>query len=77
MTRSTAVPFLGLVLMTLAPAAASAQRLLETDGIELRGAARVVEYGAGTCNVSEEHETAASYEQKRANHGRPVDTVEQ
>ena len=73
MTRSTAVPFLGLVLMTLAPAAASAQRLLETDGIELRGAARVVEYGAGTCNVSEERETAASYEQKRGNHGLPVD----
>ena len=43
------------------------------DGIELRGSARVVEYGAGTCNVSEERETAASYEQKKANHGQPVD----
>ena len=50
-----------------------AQRLLEVEGIELRGSARVVEYGAGTCNVSEERETAASYEQKRANHGQPVD----
>ena len=50
-----------------------AQRLLEVEGIELRGGARVVEYGAGTCNVSEERETAASYEQKKANHGQPVD----
>ncbi|WP_419949440.1 toxin-antitoxin system YwqK family antitoxin [Candidatus Palauibacter sp.] len=50
-----------------------AQRLLEVEGIELRGSARVVEYGAGTCNVSEERETAASYEQKKANHGQPVD----
>lgn len=50
-----------------------AQRLLEVEGIELRGSARVVEYGAGTCNVSEAHETAASYEQKKANHGQPVD----
>ena len=50
-----------------------AQRLLEVGGIELRSSARVVEYGAGTCNVSEERETAASYEQKRANHGQPVD----
>ena len=73
MTRSTAAPLLGLALLTLGPAAANAQRLLEMEGIELRGSARVVEYGAGTCNVSEERETAASYEQKRANHGRPVD----
>ena len=49
------------------------QRLLEVEGIELRGGARVVEYGAGTCNVSEERETAASYERKKANHGQPVD----
>ena len=49
------------------------QRLLDVEGIELRGSARVVEYGAGTCNVSEERETAASYEQKKANHGQPVD----
>ena len=73
MVRSTAAPLLALTLVTLDPPSASAQRLLETEGIELRGSARVVEYGAGTCNVSEERETAAFYEQQRAHHGRPVD----
>ena len=70
--RSLAVP---AVLVLLSPPAADlqGQRLLEVEGIELRGSARVVEYGAGTCNVSEERETAASYEQKKANHGQPVD----
>ena len=65
-----------IVALVLCPAAAvplQGQRLLEVEGIELRGSARVVEYGAGTCNVDEDRETAASYEQKRANHGRPVD----
>lgn len=50
-----------------------AQRLLEVEGIELRGTARVVEFGAATCNVVEERETASSYEQKRASHGQPID----
>jgi len=50
----------------------SAQRLLERDGIELRGTA-LVTYGAGTCNVLEDRETAESYERKKANHGKPVD----
>ncbi len=65
-----------IVALALCPATAGplhAQRLLEVEGIELRGGARVVEYGAGTCNVDEGRETAASYEQKKANHGRPVD----
>ncbi len=65
-----------IVALALCPATAGplhAQRLLEVEGIELRGSARVVEYGAGTCNVDEGRETAASYEQKKANHGRPVD----
>ena len=63
------------MLLVLPPTAADlhGQRLLEVEGIELRGSARVVEYGAGTCNVSEERETAASYERKKANHGQPVD----
>ena len=39
----------GMVLAI--PAPAFGQRLLETDGIELRGTARVVMSGAGTCNV--------------------------
>ena len=50
--------------------AASAQRLLETDGIELHGTSQVVGYAAGTCNVLE---TDTSYEEKKANHGAPMD----
>ena len=64
---------LALALCTVTAGPLYAQRLLEVEGIELRGSARVVEYGAGTCNVSEDRETAASYEQKKANHGQPVD----
>ncbi|WP_419164399.1 hypothetical protein [Candidatus Palauibacter sp.] len=62
--------------IALAPVTATglhAQRLFEAEGIELRGAARVVEYGAGTCNVSEERETPTEYERKKANHGQAVD----
>ncbi len=64
---------LSIALLPLTAAEARAQRLLEMEGIELRGALRVVEYAAGTCNVSEERETATSYEEKKANHGQSVD----
>ena len=57
----------------LAAADAGAQRLLSLEGIELRGSVRVVEYGAGECNVIERSETAVEYERKRANHGQPLD----
>ena len=50
-----------------------AKRLLETDGIELRGTARVVTYGAAVCNVVEASHTEAKYEQIKANHGQPLD----
>ena len=33
----------------------------------------VVEFGAGVCNVDEARETAVTYEQRRANHGQPMD----
>ena len=49
-----------------------AQRLLETDGIELRGTARVVTYGAAVCNVLEEKYTEQEYEKLKANHGQPL-----
>ena len=52
---------------------ADAQRLLSLEGIELRGTVRVVEFGAGVCNVIEGSETAVEYERKRANHGQPLD----
>ena len=51
----------------------SAQRLLETDGIELRGTARVVTYAAGICNVVEASHIEAEYERIKANHGQPLD----
>ena len=62
-----------VALFSLMAAPVHAQRLLEVEGIELRGAARVVEYGAGACNVSEERETPTEYERKKANHGQAVD----
>ena len=65
-----------LAAAVLVPAMApslQAQRLFESDEIELRGSARIVGYGAGTCIVSEDRETAAAYEEKKAHHGQPVD----
>lgn len=61
-------------IMALATGAgASAQRLLEKDGIELRGTARVVTFAAGKCNVLEASHTEAEYERIKANHGQPLD----
>ena len=51
----------------------SAQRLLEVDGIELRGAAQLVMLGAGICNIVEASHTEAEYERIQANHGAPMD----
>ena len=62
-----------MALLPLTPSAVHAQRLFEMEGIELRGSARVLQYGAGTCNVLEHVETATEYERKKANHGQPVD----
>ena len=42
------------------------QSLLEVDGVELHGRARLVMSGAGSCNVLE---TDTSYEEYKANHG--------
>ncbi len=62
-----------VALLALAAPGVHAQVLHDTVGIQLRGMARLVESGAGTCNVSEERETAVSYAEKRPNHGQPVD----
>ena len=53
--------------------AVSAELLLETDGIELHGTARVVTYEASLCNVLEASHTEAEYERIKANHGQPLD----
>ncbi|WP_419161008.1 toxin-antitoxin system YwqK family antitoxin [Candidatus Palauibacter sp.] len=75
MTRTNVVRLMAAALLPLTAPGVQAQLLLEEEeeGIELRGVARLVETGAGTCNVSEARETAASYERKKANHGRPID----
>ena len=65
-----------LVPVALVPAMATsvhAQTLFESDEIELRGTARIVGYATGTCVVSEDRETAAAYEEKKAHHDQPVD----
>ena len=63
-----------MAVMVLAmPAPAFGQQLLETDGIELRGTARVVTYAASLCNVLEASHTEEEYERIKANHGQPLD----
>ncbi|MDE2720409.1 hypothetical protein [Candidatus Palauibacter polyketidifaciens] len=62
-----------VALFSLMAGPAHAQPLLELEGIELRGSARVLQYGAATCNVLEQVETPTEYERKKANHGQPVD----
>ena len=65
---------LAVAVLVLAMAAhASAQRLMETDGIELLGSVRVVTDAAATCNVVEASHTEAEYERIQANHGQPLD----
>ena len=69
--RSTVV--IGILAFALVPvlaADAGAQLLLEVDGVELHGRARLVMSGAGSCNVLE---TDTSYEEYKANHGAPMD----
>ena len=65
---------MAMAVMVLAmPAPAFGQRLLETDGVELRGTARVVTYAASLCNVLEASHTEAEYKRIKANHGQPLD----
>ena len=66
----TGVLTLALVLLPMLAPDARAQLLLEVDGVELHGTARLVMSGAGTCNVLE---TDTSYEEKKVNHGAPMD----
>ena len=69
--RSTAVVgILAFALVSVLAADARAQLLLEVDGVELHGRARRVASGAATCNVLE---TDTQYEERRANHGAPLD----
>ena len=62
---------MAMAVMVLAiPPDAHAQRLLETDGVELIGEAQLVMPGGGTCNVLE---SDTAYEARRENDGAPMD----
>ena len=56
----------------LAAGALHGETLYERDGISLEGSVRIVHRNAATCRVLEENESAAAYEQMKANHGRPL-----
>ena len=65
-----------IVLTALMPWAAAdvhAQVVHSHNGVEVWAWAGIVEYGAETCQVLEEHESAASYRRKRVNQGQPID----
>ena len=64
---------MAMALMVLVMATyAQAERLFESDGIELSGTVRVVARGAGTCNILEASHTDAVYERMKVNHGQPL-----
>ena len=60
-----------LALLLIA-APGQARRLMETGGIELRGAARVLTYGAATCHVLEEKHSDEDYARLKVNEGKPL-----
>ena len=57
----------------LVAAPASAEILYSKDGVVFEGTLRKVVSQAGVCNVLEGHNTAAVYEQLKANQGQPLD----
>ena len=65
------VALMAIAVMVLGMAGnASAQQLLEIDGVELRGEAQLVMAGGGTCNVLE---SDTAYDEKKENDGAPMD----
>ena len=70
MPQSFSVLTTALVLFPVLAADARGQQLLKVDGVELRGEARLVMSGGGTCNVLE---SDTSYVAKKENHGAPMD----
>ena len=61
---------MALVLFTPFAADLRGELLLEDNGVELHGNARLVLSGGGTCNVIQ---SDTSYEEWRGNHGAPMD----
>ena len=70
MYRCTGALTPALVLFPILAVDARAELLLEVDGVELHGTARLVASRTSTCNVLE---SDTSYEEKKANHGAPMD----
>lgn len=70
MPRRLRVLTMTLVLFAIPAMDARGQRLLEVDGVELRGNSQLVMSGGGTCNVLE---SDTSYEDRKKNHGAPMD----
>ena len=64
------VPTIALVVCAALAVEGRGRQLLEVNGIELRGIEQLVLSGGGTCNVLE---SDTSYEEKKANHGTPMD----
>ena len=60
-----------LVLLLIATPG-QARRLMEIDGIELRGTAQVVMLGAATCHIREQNHSAEEYERLKVNEGKPL-----
>ena len=74
MRQSSPYPILAAALaLLLITAPGQARRLMETDGIELRGTGRVLAYGEATCHVLEEKHSDEEYARLKANEGQPLD----
>ena len=70
MARCWRVLTTALIVCASLAGAARGQPLLEVDGVELHGNARLVVAGGGTCNVLE---ADTSYQARKENHGAPMD----
>ena len=73
MRHSSHYRILAVAMLLLIATTGQARRLMELDGIELRGTARVLTYGAATCHVLEEKYSAEDYERLKDNEGQPLD----
>lgn len=67
--RSIAAALVVVLLST----PSQARRLMEIDGIELRGTAQVVMYSAATCHIREQNHSAEEYERLKVNEGKELD----
>ena len=61
-----------LPILLFAAVDTRAEQLLEKDGIVLAGTARMVEFGAATCRVSEANYPEQVYEEIKGNDGQPL-----